>query len=122
MRVCEVTPVILHGVVSLEGVGMDAREGCSGRKGGGRYIHPDLACLSKKTKGWTGGRRRARGRRSRSAGAPTCPPREREFFIDNLLVRIHFIIVMLRWTGLAPWEFDRAAPVCRPDDQRGGVC
>ena len=33
------------------------------------------------------------------------PVREREFFIDNLLVRIHFIIVMIRWTGLAPWEF-----------------
>jgi len=35
------------------------------------------------------------------------PPAEREieFFIDNLLVRIHFIIVMIRWTGLAPWEF-----------------
>ena len=31
---------------------------------------------------------------------------EREFFIDNLLVRIHFIIVMIRWTGLAPWEFE----------------
>jgi len=30
--------------------------------------------------------------------------RERKFFIDNLLVRIHFIIVMIRWTGLAPWE------------------
>jgi len=27
-------------------------------------------------------------------------------FIDNLLVRIHFIIVMVRWTGLAPWEFE----------------
>ena len=26
---------------------------------------------------------------------------QREFFIDNLLVRIHFIIVMIRWTGLA---------------------
>jgi len=26
----------------------------------------------------------------------------REFFIDNLLVRIHRIIVMIRWTGLAP--------------------
>ena len=36
-----------------------------------------------------------------------CPldPREREFVIDNLLVRVHFIIVMIRWTGLAPWEF-----------------
>ena len=30
--------------------------------------------------------------------------RESSFF-DNLLVRIHFIIVMIRWTGLAPWEF-----------------
>ena len=29
----------------------------------------------------------------------------RELFIDKLLVRIHFIIVMMRWTGLAPWEF-----------------
>jgi len=28
------------------------------------------------------------------------------FFIDNLLVRIHVIIVMIRWTGLAPWEFE----------------
>ena len=27
--------------------------------------------------------------------------RERGFFTDNLLVRIHFIIVMIRWTGLA---------------------
>jgi len=31
---------------------------------------------------------------------------ERVFFIDNLLVRIHFIIVMIRWTGLAPWKFE----------------
>jgi len=31
---------------------------------------------------------------------------EREFFIDSLLVRIHFIIVMIGWTGLAPWEFE----------------
>ena len=31
---------------------------------------------------------------------------QREFFIDNLLVRIHFIILMIRWTGLAPWEFE----------------
>ena len=31
---------------------------------------------------------------------------KREFFIDNLLVRTHFIIVMIRWTGLAPWEFE----------------
>ena len=36
--------------------------------------------------------------------------REREFFIDNLLVRIHLIIVMIRWTGLAPWEFEFPFP------------
>ena len=34
------------------------------------------------------------------------PCQEREFFIDNLLVRIHFIIAMIWWTGLAPWEFE----------------
>ena len=38
------------------------------------------------------------------------PVAEREFFIDNLLVRIHFIIVMIRWTGLAPWEFEFPFP------------
>ena len=32
--------------------------------------------------------------------------REREFFIGNLLVQIHFIIAMIWWTGLAPWEFE----------------
>ena len=36
--------------------------------------------------------------------------REREFFIDSLLVRIYFIIVMIRWTGLAPWEFEFPFP------------
>ena len=35
---------------------------------------------------------------------------KREFFIDNLLVQIHFIIVMIRWTGLAPWEFEFPFP------------
>ena len=35
---------------------------------------------------------------------------EREFFIDNSLVRVHFIIVMVRWTGLAPWEFEFPFP------------
>ena len=35
-----------------------------------------------------------------------CSLVEREFFIDNLLVRVHFIIVVIRWTGLAPWEFE----------------
>ena len=42
--------------------------------------------------------------------APHPDPAEREFFIDNLLVRIHFIIVMIRWTGLAPWEFELPFP------------
>ena len=36
--------------------------------------------------------------------------REREFFVDNLLVRIHFIIVMTRWTSLAPLEFEFPFP------------
>ena len=27
-----------------------------------------------------------------------------------LLVRIHFIIVMIRWTGLTPWEFEFPFP------------
>ena len=35
---------------------------------------------------------------------------ERYFFIHNLLVRIHFIVVMIRWTGLAPWEFEFPFP------------
>ena len=32
--------------------------------------------------------------------------RERDFFMENLLVRIHYIIVMIRWSGLAPWQSD----------------
>ena len=35
---------------------------------------------------------------------------ERDFFIDNLLVRIHSIIEMIKWTGLAPWEFEFPFP------------
>jgi hypothetical protein len=31
-------------------------------------------------------------------------PAERDFFIDTLLVRVHFIVEMIWWTGLAPWE------------------
>jgi len=38
---------------------------------------------------------------------------KRELFIDNLLVRIHCIIVMIRWTGLAPWEFEFPFPGSR---------
>ena len=35
---------------------------------------------------------------------------ERELCIDYLLVRIHYIIVVIRWTGLAPWEFEFPFP------------
>jgi len=35
---------------------------------------------------------------------------EREFFTDNLLVRIHFIIEMIWLTGLAPWDFELTFP------------
>ena len=35
---------------------------------------------------------------------------ERDLFIDNFLVRIHFIIEMIQWTGLAPWEFEFPFP------------
>ena len=31
---------------------------------------------------------------------------ERQYFVDNPLVRIHFIIEMISWTGLAPWDFE----------------
>ena len=33
-------------------------------------------------------------------------PKEEGFFIDDLLVLIHFIIVTIRWTGLARWDFE----------------
>jgi len=36
--------------------------------------------------------------------------KEREFCIDHLPVRNHFIFVMVRWTGLAPWEFEFPFP------------
>jgi len=29
---------------------------------------------------------------------------------QNLRVRIHFIIEMIRWTGLAPWQFEFPLP------------
>ena len=37
-------------------------------------------------------------------------PSERRFFIDNLLVRIHLIIEIFWWTGLAPWELELSFP------------
>ena len=38
--------------------------------------------------------------------------RESDFFIDNLLVQTHLIILMIRWTGLALWEFRFPFPGC----------
>jgi hypothetical protein len=38
------------------------------------------------------------------------PQQEREFFIDDLLVRIHFIIEMIWWTGLAPLKLEFPFP------------
>ena len=43
----------------------------------------------------------------------SCPPprgAEEGCFIDNPLVRMHHTIVMIRWTGLAPWEFEFTFP------------
>ena len=44
--------------------------------------------------------------RDHIAGDVGVYPKEREFFIDNLLDRILFIIVTIRWTGLAPLNFE----------------
>jgi len=44
---------------------------------------------------------------ARTQGAPRAAsraPAATEFLIDSLLVRIPFIIVMIRWTGLTPRE------------------
>ena len=35
---------------------------------------------------------------------------ERDFFTDNLLVQVHFIILIIWWTGLAPWELEFPFP------------
>ena len=40
--------------------------------------------------------------------------RDRKFFIDNILVQIHFNLEMIRWTGLAPWEFEFSFPGSLP--------
>ena len=38
------------------------------------------------------------------------PVPEREFLIDNPVVRIYFMTVMIRWTGFAPWECEFPFP------------
>jgi len=47
---------------------------------------------------------------SLSVNGTRCPLLLKRVFIDNLLVRIHFIIVMIRWTDLAPCEFEFPFP------------
>ena len=47
---------------------------------------------------------------------------EREFFIDNLLARIHFIIEVIWWTGLAPWEPQPLAAIEGTGDVRLPCC
>ena len=39
---------------------------------------------------------------------------------ENLLVRIHFIIVMIRWNGLAPSPFPGSLTSTFPGSGRGG--
>ena len=51
-----------------------------------------------------GARRPLRGALE-EAHAQTFQQRERGFFIDKLLVQFHFIIELIWWTVLAPWEF-----------------
>ena len=41
-------------------------------------------------------------------------------FIDNLVVRIHYTIVMVKWTGLAPWEFEGSPAPSAPARANGG--
>jgi len=38
------------------------------------------------------------------------PHLKRDLFIENILVRIHFIILIIRWTGRAPWEYEFPFP------------
>ena len=48
---------------------------------------------------------------TRDSSASSAPlQQDKKFVIDNLLVRIHFIIEMIWWTGLAPWEFEFPFP------------
>ena len=47
--------------------------------------------------------------RAETPAPPLAALRQRYFFIDILLVRIRFIIEMIWWTGLAPWQFEFVA-------------
>ena len=51
------------------------------------------------------------GRQGRHQGGHcVCSARGGFLLQGEVLVRIHFIIVMIRWTGLAPWEFEFPFP------------
>ena len=54
---------------------------------------------------------------ARERGPVGAPP-GRDFFVNNLLVRIHLIIVMIRWTGLVSWEFEFPFPAPPPSTRR----
>jgi hypothetical protein len=41
---------------------------------------------------------------------PKPTQRERDLVTDNLQVRMHYIIEMIWWAGLAPWEFELPFP------------
>ena len=45
-----------------------------------------------------------------SVSRPSASNWQREFFIENLLVRIYYTIVMIRRTGLALWELQIPVP------------
>jgi len=47
--------------------------------------------------------------------------RQIEFFTDNLLVRVHFIIEMIWWTGLASWELEFSFPGRDMGDEGLGI-
>ena len=46
---------------------------------------------------------------------------ERNSFIGNLLVRIHFIVEMIWWTGLSPWELNSLFQVALHLPSKGGI-
>jgi len=48
-----------------------------------------------------------------------CSPSEKDFFIDYLLVRIHFITEVIHRTGLVPWVSPHVPTIT---EGRGGGC
>ena len=90
-------------------------EMCSGSEAGS-YLRLTCAALNSKRES-DQDEEKGRGGREPARVGPAMKPipssvnasvtcAERDFFIDNLLVRIHFIIEMIWWTGLAPREFE----------------